>query len=340
VNRRRLLELGLYSSTLTTLTAVAWWFWQGQVDPAWLASAAAMHDAGARLVRFLLMRELVLALAMAEFLLGLAGLLALTPLGWWLESELIPQPEASPVQLLAHSIRKARAAQKAAAQAQDALPDNGPDPVSQPVTPPGSPIPGDSSAPGVPGHPSNASAQHQGVEQPPQPGQPAPPGQPPIVPQQPGQSQPAQPPGQQPQATQQPGQPQAPQPGQPQAAPQPGQPQTPAQPGQPQAGQQPGQPQPGQAGQPAPPQSALQALEMTPAAEESPLDALADVSDLLSVFDDDTGVEQWLLDLSEGLEDVEVKALATMSQQVLRDLRAQRSANSRAKAAPSLSLAL
>ena len=313
VNRHRLLELGLYSSTFTTVTVVAWWFWQAQIDPAQLTVALVANDLGARLTQFLLAREMVVALATAEFFLGLAALLALTPLGWWLESALIPEPKASPVMLLAQALRKASAAQKAA------LANSGPDPVSQPVTPEGSPIPGDSAAPGVPGHPSNPSAQHQGVAEPgqqPQPGQPPAPGQPQAA------AQPGQPPAPgQPQAAAQPGQ--SPTPGQPQAAPQPGQPPAP---GQPQAAQQPGQP--------APPQSALQALEMTPAAEESPLDMLNDMSDLLSVFDDDTGIEQWLLDMSDGLDDVEVTTLAITSAQVLRGLRAPQSRPQAARLTP------
>ena len=131
VNRHRLLELGLYSSTFTTVTVVAWWFWQAQIDPAQLTVALVANDLGARLTQFLLAREMVVALATAEFFLGLAALLALTPLGWWLESALIPEPKASPVMLLAQALRKGPAPPHAARG------DTGAPPLIHPLTPAG-----------------------------------------------------------------------------------------------------------------------------------------------------------------------------------------------------------
>jgi hypothetical protein len=338
VKLRRLLELGLYSSVFTTLTAVLWWFWLEQIDPALLHDAA-MYDNRARLMQFLSSRDVFLALALAELLMGLAALLALTPLGWWLESDLLAEPVLSPIQVLARTIRKARAVQVAAA-------DSGDDPAATPTETPPSPIPGSSAAPGVIGTPSNPSAQHKPVEQsgqptaasqspaavgqPATPSQPAAPGQPLAVSQPQAVGQPVaadqpqagQPQVAQPQAASQPGAPGQPQPGQPQPGqPQPGQPQ----PGQPAAGQ----PQAAQApGQTAQPQSALQALQAGPESE-SPLDDLGDMDDLLAVFDDDAGVAQWLLDLSSELPDLPVEPLAATAIQVMRDLKARRADRTR-----------
>ncbi len=323
LNRRRILELGLYSSVLTTLTMVMWWFWQGWIAPVSLVNTAS-YSPVARLTQLLLAREIVLGLALAEFLLGLAVLMGLTPIGWWLESDLMPQPVASPVMRLANSIRKVQAAQKANAAPMPGvalLPDGSPDPAAQPQPiGPESPIPGQSVAPGVPGTATGPSAQHQVAGQPGQPQVAGQPGQP-----QPGQPQAAQP--GQPQVAAQPGQPQ---PGQPQAAAQPGQP---GQPGQLQAAAQPGQPQPAGQMPHLPPSPSALLAEDIPMEEENPLDMLGDMSDLLSVFEENEGIPEWITNMSSGLDDLEIEYLTAFSTQLLNEFRAPRTRTIRSSAA-------
>lgn len=91
VRHARLLELGLYSSLLSAFTVLVWWVWQRQtVDMAVLdgiASGEALSEVAVSLpilTRLLLQKPIILTFALAQFVLGLALLMAIVPARWWL----------------------------------------------------------------------------------------------------------------------------------------------------------------------------------------------------------------------------------------------------------------
>lgn len=91
VRSSRLLELGLYSSLLSALTVLAWWFWVrqtvevgglgGMMPEESLSEVAASMPI---LTRLLLQKSIIFTFALAQSILGLALLLALVPGRWWL----------------------------------------------------------------------------------------------------------------------------------------------------------------------------------------------------------------------------------------------------------------
>lgn len=296
VLRARLFELGLYSSLLTTATMVAWWFWQRQAVGNALPGdmAPEMADSLPILTRLLLQKPIVLAFALAELILGLALLLAVVPMGWWLKSGQLEHPEVSPVTWLARSLSgtlsPAEEMPPAVPNAETAPAlDN---PVQLAAQPPGAGAVtpaqgGDAPAPASPG-------------QPPQPQQPA--------------ANPAQPPAPAQNGTQ----PTPVQSGVPSPASQPPQPAQPPQSDQPAQSAQPPEMSPAQESS-----GLLQSLEIPP--EEESLESLTDVSDILASFIDEDLVDPMLAELSASLEDVEIVALATSSRRLAHELHYARS---------------
>ncbi|HXF63351.1 MAG TPA: hypothetical protein VNK95_17110, partial [Caldilineaceae bacterium] len=138
------------------------------------------------LTRLFLQRSIVLTFALAEFVLGIAALLACVPMGWWLRSDVFAVPEVSPVTWLAQTIRRGAApgepastpasAGDAVDPAQPAASGAQPEPAlsaqDQPAAQAQPPVtPGQPATPEQKGPPASPQAQPPAVTQPPsQPG--------------------------------------------------------------------------------------------------------------------------------------------------------------------------
>lgn len=295
LNVRGLAELSFLAAGLSLALIAAWWSWQGPVTPmtpVWLVAARRP--------------EIVAALALAGFILILAGLLSVVPPAWWLrvrQGAGVPVPRAeTPTRWLGEQIQRALHPAPAA-QPDPAIPEGDvPDPAGQgpaavaDVGPDGQATTG----PVVAAQPLPAQA---GT---------APVANPGALP---GQAAPAQPaPGQTVQAFDG----QAANPGT--AVPQvqavvPGQPVAPGEPQPKPAASPPAEGQPAAAPPPAPLSSVLN-FEENPE-EEDPLAGLGDIKDILaSAFDEDSAMDPDRLALGRSLDDVNIRALLRTANQV------------------------